>query len=523
MRRCASTCATTCIGRHSDRCASCCRCTRTASRSPPRSTSTACRLRTSATRCATTTSSSSKPPRSKMEQILRAAGATETMTIQRFAHLVGGCRMAKSEKDGVVDANQRTFAVPNLYLTDGSVLPTQGSANPALTIMALAARVADHLSGHLVAESPLVESSTSSRSTCRRTRSRPSCPRPTAHSPGTRRRLSSSMSRRARACAASASPTGIPRWSTSSTETLVPKIVGLDVRDTGAAWSAMVRSIRNLGRPGIASMAISAVDLALWDAKARVFEQPLHRVLGAIRNAVPIYGSGGFTTYTMDELLTQLAGWVNEGIPRVKMKIGTDWGVSWRDDVDSDRRRAQRHRGRRRAVRRCERGLRPGTGPPTRRAVRRTTSASPGLRSRSVPTISPGCTASSKHCLSMSQQASTATTSTTFAPCSRPAPSTSCRPTSGGAAESPNGCALPRWPLPTTCRSPVTADRRSICTQQPCHPTFAILSTSTTTCASRTCCSTASSNPDDGTLTPSDAPGNGYTLKTADAAQYRVK
>ena len=81
----------------------------------------------------------------KMEEILRAAGASETMTIQRFAHLVGGCRMGRSAVDGVVDANQRTFAVPNLYITDGSVLPTQGSANPALTIMSLAARVADHL------------------------------------------------------------------------------------------------------------------------------------------------------------------------------------------------------------------------------------------------------------------------------------------------------------------------------------------------------------------------------------------
>jgi choline dehydrogenase-like flavoprotein len=88
-----------------------------------------------------------KAATSKMEEILRAAGATETMTIQRFAHLVGGCRMAASASDGVVDANQRTFAVPNLYITDGSVLPTQGSANPALTIMALAARVADHLIG----------------------------------------------------------------------------------------------------------------------------------------------------------------------------------------------------------------------------------------------------------------------------------------------------------------------------------------------------------------------------------------
>jgi choline dehydrogenase-like flavoprotein len=80
-----------------------------------------------------------------METILTAAGATEVMTIDRYAHLVGGARMATRPEDGVVDADLRTFAVPNLYITDGSVLPTQGSANPALTIMSLAARAADRL------------------------------------------------------------------------------------------------------------------------------------------------------------------------------------------------------------------------------------------------------------------------------------------------------------------------------------------------------------------------------------------
>jgi choline dehydrogenase-like flavoprotein len=80
-----------------------------------------------------------------MEEILQAAGAQETVTIERYAHLVGGCRMAADERSGVVDRNLRTFAVPNLYVCDGSVLPTQGSANPALTIMALAARLGDHL------------------------------------------------------------------------------------------------------------------------------------------------------------------------------------------------------------------------------------------------------------------------------------------------------------------------------------------------------------------------------------------
>ena len=80
-----------------------------------------------------------------MEDILRAAGADEVITIDRYAHLVGGARMAADEQHGVVDGNCRTFAVPNLYITDGSVLPTQGSANPALTIMSVAARAAQRL------------------------------------------------------------------------------------------------------------------------------------------------------------------------------------------------------------------------------------------------------------------------------------------------------------------------------------------------------------------------------------------
>jgi choline dehydrogenase-like flavoprotein len=80
-----------------------------------------------------------------MEKILHAAGADEVITIDRYAHLVGGARMAADARQGVVDRNCRSFAVPNLYITDGSVLPTQGSANPALTIMSVAARAADHL------------------------------------------------------------------------------------------------------------------------------------------------------------------------------------------------------------------------------------------------------------------------------------------------------------------------------------------------------------------------------------------
>ena len=81
----------------------------------------------------------------QMEEVLHAAGATETMTIQRFAHLVGGARMAARAQDGVVDTDHRVFGMENLFVTDGSTLPTQGAANPGLTIMALAARAADRM------------------------------------------------------------------------------------------------------------------------------------------------------------------------------------------------------------------------------------------------------------------------------------------------------------------------------------------------------------------------------------------
>jgi choline dehydrogenase-like flavoprotein len=80
-----------------------------------------------------------------MTEMHLATGAEEAITIERYAHLVGGCRMAADDRSGVVDHNLRSFAVPNLFITDGSVMPTQGSANPVLTIMALAARAAQFL------------------------------------------------------------------------------------------------------------------------------------------------------------------------------------------------------------------------------------------------------------------------------------------------------------------------------------------------------------------------------------------
>jgi L-alanine-DL-glutamate epimerase-like enolase superfamily enzyme len=100
-------------------------------------------------------------------------------------------------------------------------------------------------------------------------------------------------------------------------------VKGKDAHAPQASWLAMVGAIRNLGRPGISSMAIAAVDLALWDLKARLLGLPLCKLLGMAHDRVPVYGSGGFTAYPMARLQEQLAGWVARGIPRVKMKVGS--------------------------------------------------------------------------------------------------------------------------------------------------------------------------------------------------------
>ena len=105
---------------------------------------------------------------------------------------------------------------------------------------------------------------------------------------------------------------------------LIDAVQGRDAMAVSGAWAAMSRAVRNLGRTGVAAMAIAAVDSALWDLKARLLELPLATLLGAVRDGVPIYGSGGFTSYSVAQLQAQLGGWVASGVPRVKMKVGRD-------------------------------------------------------------------------------------------------------------------------------------------------------------------------------------------------------
>ncbi len=105
-------------------------------------------------------------------------------------------------------------------------------------------------------------------------------------------------------------------------DTLRDVVVGRDPMATGAAWAAMVHAIRNQGRPGVVSSAISAVDIAIWDLKARLLELSLADAIGRTHDSVPIYGSGGFTSFSDEELTEQLGGWAAQGLRAVKMKVG---------------------------------------------------------------------------------------------------------------------------------------------------------------------------------------------------------
>jgi L-alanine-DL-glutamate epimerase-like enolase superfamily enzyme len=107
-------------------------------------------------------------------------------------------------------------------------------------------------------------------------------------------------------------------------EQLAAEVQGHDALDVAGAYAAMQAKLRNAGYPGLGAMAVSAVDVALWDLKARLLELPLASLLGRVHESVPIYGSGGFCSYSDGELARQLEGWVAEGIPRVKMKVGRE-------------------------------------------------------------------------------------------------------------------------------------------------------------------------------------------------------
>ena len=99
---------------------------------------------------------------------------------------------------------------------------------------------------------------------------------------------------------------------------------GVDAMRPPSTWIEMRRALRNAGQPGAGAMAVSAVDMALWDLKARLLDLSLADALPRFRDSVPVYGSGGFTSYDHDALREQARGWLRAGMRAVKIKVGRD-------------------------------------------------------------------------------------------------------------------------------------------------------------------------------------------------------
>ncbi|GAA1916587.1 enolase C-terminal domain-like protein [Nocardioides marmoribigeumensis] len=118
------------------------------------------------------------------------------------------------------------------------------------------------------------------------------------------------------------------------TDLLAPAVTGRPALDPEDSWSAMVRAVRNAGRPGLVGCAISATDIALWDLAARLRGVPLVELWDQPARPVEVYGSGGFTTYDDATLEAQLRGWLDLGCRRVKIKIGESWGTCTERDLE---------------------------------------------------------------------------------------------------------------------------------------------------------------------------------------------
>jgi L-rhamnonate dehydratase len=110
-------------------------------------------------------------------------------------------------------------------------------------------------------------------------------------------------------------------------------VLQADPFNTEKIWNDMFWRVRGHGRKGVAFQAISLVDNAIWDLKAKALDMPLYRLLGPIHEQVPVYGSGGWTNYTTDELLQSQRNVRDAGFTATKLKVGKDFGKAERDDI----------------------------------------------------------------------------------------------------------------------------------------------------------------------------------------------
>ncbi|MCO5090377.1 mandelate racemase/muconate lactonizing enzyme family protein [Bosea sp. (in: a-proteobacteria)] len=114
---------------------------------------------------------------------------------------------------------------------------------------------------------------------------------------------------------------------------MAPRLIGRDPLETDAIWHEFFHYLRGVGRKGLMYCALSAVDIALWDLKGKITGLPLYRLLGGNRTRVPVYASGGWTSYSDEELVAEMKGMVSRGFRTIKFKLGYEGGRNPRRDV----------------------------------------------------------------------------------------------------------------------------------------------------------------------------------------------
>ena len=115
---------------------------------------------------------------------------------------------------------------------------------------------------------------------------------------------------------------------------IAPRIIGKDPFETEVIWQDMFQYLRGVGRKGLMFCALSAVDIALWDLKGKILNMPLYRLWGGNKKQVPVYGSGGWTSYSDEELVEEMKEIVSRGYKMVKFKVGYNGGQSPSRDVE---------------------------------------------------------------------------------------------------------------------------------------------------------------------------------------------
>lgn len=115
---------------------------------------------------------------------------------------------------------------------------------------------------------------------------------------------------------------------------IAPKLIGRDPLETEVIWQEMFHYLRGIGRKGLMFCALSAVDIALWDLKGKIFEIPLYRLLGGNKTKIPVYGSGGWTSYSDEHLVEEMKGIVAQGYQIIKFKVGVNGGDTPLKDVE---------------------------------------------------------------------------------------------------------------------------------------------------------------------------------------------